>query len=389
MDLDARLLAALLAALEAPERARPPQAGARILSRAAQEGFLADWLLEDYLHATEPRLVNPFSGADVPTLAIAAGLHSRRVTPRPRARSNGVVFTEGWTAEDAAALLILLESLGFQVDPAPLVGVLFERLPKRGLITESQLDILWYTRMREKQLVRLSAVPKTSHRDVREFVTSSGYKVEVWTNVAGDPVQVEVRGPKYRKPRPVVKTICPDCGLTWYRGDPDSSANHGREHRERMVYLDPAPDPNMVVALRTEADPERVTSRSPAWKQDGLDARARLFRQETHYSFVGWGAAYEKDHNAQGILMTRPDGAIIGAVVFRWREYSDAPAAWALQWVWVCPTARRSGVLRTRWPAFRVEFGDFVVEGPLSRDMQAFLHAVEPGRHPTNIDDDV
>lgn len=84
MDLDARLLGALLAALEAPERSRPPEAGARILSRAAQEGFLADWLLEDYLHATEPRLVNPFSGANISTLAIAAGLHSRRVTPRPR-----------------------------------------------------------------------------------------------------------------------------------------------------------------------------------------------------------------------------------------------------------------------------------------------------------------
>lgn len=381
MEVDADLLAAIVSALEEPERARPAAAGAAILRRTADEGFLPDWRLEDYLHAADPRLIGPFSGMDVPALAVAAKLHPINTTPRPRARSNAVVFSTGWSAEDAASLLILLQDLGFQVDPTPLVTTLRDRLPRRGLITEVQLDILWYERTRGKQVVRLSVAPEIPHRETRAFVTPRGYKVEVWTAGDGRPTHIEVRGPKHRKSRPPVETRCPQCGLTWYRGDPDSSACHRREHRERMVYLDPSPDPNMVAAMRSEPDPERVTWRSPAWKQDGLDERARLFREETHYGFVGWGAAYEKDHKAQGFLMTRPDGTIVGVVVFRWRDYSNAPAAWALQWVWVCPAARRSGVLRSRWAGFRAEFENFAVEGPVSDDMQAFLRAVEPGHH--------
>ena len=68
-----------------------------------------------------------------------------------------------------------------------------------------------------------------------------------------------------------------------------------------------------------------------------MDDRALIFRRELRYSFVGWGAKYERDTTAEGYLFADDAGAIIGACAFRWREYSDAPAAWALQWVWVCP----------------------------------------------------
>jgi hypothetical protein len=69
-------------------------------------------------------------------------------------------------------------------------------------------------------------------------------------------------------------------------------------------------------------------------------------------------------------------GAIVGACAFRWREYSDAPAAWALQWVWVCPKARRTGVLRARWRSFRERYGDFHIEPPVSAAMQGFVRAM-------------
>jgi len=381
MDVSAPLLAAIVQALETPARNRSPSTARTLLAKVAQEGYLETWRFEDYLLLTDPRLVEGLVASDLEALAAVADSPLRNTALRPNARSLGVVYTEAWAADDAASLLILLESLGFDIDPSPLVEVLLPRLPKRGPITSSQLDIFWYGRTRRKGKVGLWAEPRLAHCEVRERILPNGYKVETWVTRDGAPTHCEVTGPGYRHRKPPVKTVCGDCGLTWYRGDPDSSAAHRRDHRKRMVYLDPAPDPNMVAAMAVEADPERVTSRSPQWKQDALDERARLFRQETRYSFVGWGARYEKDHTARGFLMTRTDGAIVGCVVFRWRDYSDAPAAWALQWVWVCPTARRSGVLASRWAAFRVEFGDFHIEGPVSPDMQAFLAAVEPGRH--------
>lgn len=388
LDVSAELLEAIVKALEAPARKRTTTAGKAILAKVADEGFLQTWRLEDYLLLVEPRLSDPFLGLDINALATSAGLHLRNITHRPSARSLGVVFSDAWTAEDTASLLILLEDLGFQIDPSPLVDALRPRLPKRGLITSSQLDIVWYTRTRRKALRSLTVMPRTPHRAVRNIALASGHKAEVWVTGDGSPTHLEVRGPAYRNRKPPVKTVCGECGLTWYRGDPDSSATHRREHRQRMVYLDPAPDPNMVAAMAADDDPERVTWRSPVWKQDALDERALLFRQETKYSFVGWGARYEKDQRARGFLMTRPDGAIVGTIVFRWRDYSDAPAAWALQWVWVCPAARRTGVLRSRWPAFRDEFGDFLVEGPISKDMKAFLTGVEPGQHVFEPDDE-
>ena len=387
MDVSAPLLAAIVQALDAPARSRSPATARTLLAKVVQEGYFATWRFEDYLLLTDPRLVEALAAADLEALSAVAGSPLRNTTHRPNARSLGAVYTEAWAADDAASLLILLEGLGFEIDPSPLVEALLPGLPKRGLITSSQLDILWYARTRRKGKTGLWATPRQAHSEVRERVLSNGYKVETWVTKDGAPTHCEVTGPAFRTRKPPVKTVCQDCGLTWYRGDPDSSATHRRDHRKRMVYLDPAPDPNMVAAMTAEADPERVTSRSPAWKQDALDERALLFRQETRYSFVGWGARYEKDHTARGFLMARADGAIVGCVVFRWRDYSNAPAAWALQWVWVCLAARRSGVLRSRWAAFRAEFGDFQVEGPVSPDMQAFLAKVEPGRHALEADD--
>ncbi|WP_339930719.1 hypothetical protein [uncultured Brevundimonas sp.] len=387
MDVSAELLAAILQALETPARTRSPSAASSLLARVVKEGFFATWQFEDYLLLTDPRLAENLDTTHLEALSAVAGAPLRDTVHRPNARSLGVVYTPAWAADDAASLLILLESLGFEIDPSPLVELLLPRLPRRGLITSSQLDIFWYARTRRKAKVSLSAEPRLAHCDVREWVLRNGHKVETWVTKDGAPTHCEVTGPGFRNRKSPVKTVCSDCGLTWYRGDPDSSASHRKEHRKRMVYLDPAPDPNMVAAMAAEADPERVTSRSPRWKQDALDERALLFRLETHYSFVGWGAQYEKDHSARGFLMTRADGAIVGCVVFRWREYSNAPAAWALQWVWVCPAGRRTGVLRSRWAAFRAEFGDFRVEGPVSPDMLAFLAAVEPDRHAMEADD--
>lgn len=64
--------------------------------------------------------------------------------------------------------------------------------------------------------------------------------------------------------------------------------------------------------------------------------------------------------------------AIYGACCFRFREYENG-SAYAMQWIWLHPYARRRGHLSAAWPYFRKRFGAFVVEAPYSAGMEAFL----------------
>jgi hypothetical protein len=44
-----------------------------------------------------------------------------------------------------------------------------------------------------------------------------------------------------------------------------------------------------------------------------------------------------------------------------------------MQWVWLCPPARRSGALSRRWLDLLERYGDFELDQPLSEAMQAFI----------------
>lgn len=390
-ELDPQQIDGIVRALLSARRDLPSKQATTILRRIGRAGWMDDWLLDDVLHATDHRLLALFDGFDVSVLADAAGLSSQSVTRRPRARGSGAVMTQARPAANAASLLILLEDLGFSVDPRPLTELVLSTIPRGGLITAAQLDVLWYARRRLARVTTLRAPPPVRVHEIEERRLETGHRLEIHRDVDGNAVALTVKGPKYRRRPEPVRTTCPDCGHVWYRGDTDSSAAHRREHKERMPFLDPKPHPQMIVALK-EADHERVSWASPAWRHEEMDERARIFRREMHYSFVGWGVRQERDRHAQGYLFADPDGAIVGACAFRWREYRDAEPGWALQWIWVCPTARRTGVVTARWADFRARFGDFVIERPISEAMQAFVrsvgdgHMLEPRRNPRSSD---
>jgi hypothetical protein len=99
--------------------------------------------------------------------------------------------------------------------------------------------------------------------------------------------------------------------------------------------------------------------------------RAGAFRREFHYDFIQWGDP-EDDPDAQGFLFANEAGSILGACAFRRREH-DGKSWWGLQWIWICPLARRKGMLTERWLEFRKRFGDFRVEGPVSPAMEHFV----------------
>lgn len=373
--IELRQLAAIVAALGEPAQDWA-DTSARLLDKVAKDGWMLSYMLEDLADCSDPRLRSYPHGVDLAVIANAFDLRPSTVAHRPGARSNSAALFTAWSVFDTAVLLIRLEDLGFQVDGRVLTERLRPTIPRAGLISHAQLEVMWHRRTRLRSVVTLEVAGGCAH-DLEAKRLASGHRLEIVRDAHGSPIKLTVWGPKYRTPRKPVEAVCEGCGYRWQRGDPDSSAAHRREHARRMPFLDPSPDPNMLAARLAEADPELVDWRSPQWKQDAMDDRAQLFRQETHYSFVGWGAKAEQDTKAKGYLLTREDGAIVGACAFRWREYRDAPEAWALQWVWVCPSARRQGVLRSRWPKFRELYGDFAIEEPVSSDMQAFVRAVD------------
>jgi hypothetical protein len=97
--------------------------------------------------------------------------------------------------------------------------------------------------------------------------------------------------------------------------------------------------------------------------------RAFHFKRELGYDLLNGASTRTTRRRTAGVY---GNAAIVGACAFRWREYRDAPAGWAMQWVWLTPKARRRGILARHWPEFRRRFGDFRLEPPLSEAMEEF-----------------
>lgn len=357
--LDAATIGMLWDALN--RRPTKSQNAVPLLRRIASEGWASRADIEDIFYLCDGRLERL---ADIKALCSAFGLPWRTVFFAPKARSNAVSGSERLAAADVAELLIELERLGFLLDPAPLVEALLPAIKRLTRITDSEISVLWFTKCRHKMAPLVVQVDERAAgiQKSGRLKTPNGYKAEISWNADDQPVSLSVTAPKFRRRSSPQETICPDCGYTWYRGDPDSSANHRREHKTRMRVLDPKPLSLFASARLTETEPELVTSKSPAWKHKEVFVRALFFRREFQYDFVQWQSETgDDDPDVHGFLFADEADAIVGACAFRLRD-RDSKKRWGLQWVWVCPKARRTAVLTKRWPAFRQRFGNFHVE---------------------------
>lgn len=128
-----------------------------------------------------------------------------------------------------------------------------------------------------------------------------------------------------------------------------------------------------------------VTVASAADQRKAVWQCARWFAWESDFDSVMYGyEGREDDDRARAYLWIqrlwdKPERSVVlGACCFRWREYRDAPPAYALQWVWLHPFCRRQGYLRDAWQFFRDACGDFTVETPVSPAMKEFLERVSP-----------
>ena len=369
-------LECIVNSLKAHIRQSEPQTVESCFTKAVENGFANYSDIEDILYFSDDRIESIYHGISVERWCEIFSVPRRYFYPRPRRKQSSPIGDCGVSAEDLADLLINLERTGYSIDPLSLVTNLSSKLVKRAFVSDAGLNIIRYEKSRHKTppiFFMVEPVEMGHGRREEKFKTTTGYKVEVTWNNDSRPIELSVKAPKFRsRPEPKL-TKCEVCGLEWYRGDPDSSAEHRKEHKKRLKYLDPQQNPRFGKEYQAEDGLLHIIANPSKWMHREIYLRALAFKRELGYDFVQWGGPNgDTDTNARGYLFINPENIAAGACAFRWREYEDK-SFWCLQWIWIAPKYRRTGVLSKHWRTLRQLHGDFLVEGPVSEAMLAFV----------------
>lgn len=118
-----------------------------------------------------------------------------------------------------------------------------------------------------------------------------------------------------------------------------------------------------------------------------LESFALFFKREFEYDFLQYSSFSESEDKDFPFLFFSHDyddrELAVGGGKFIWREWSNAPPSWALQWIWLHPYYRKRGIFKRVCPEFKKMFGDFFIEPPLSGPMQFFVkkyhHEIQEG----------
>lgn len=165
-------------------------------------------------------------------------------------------------------------------------------------------------------------------------------------------------------------TTCSECGFGYDKEYPDDVHDHNIIHHKRVTTLRPVPSRALRAAMSKDAEAVWVTHQSPKWLRLAVYRRAYAFKRELRYSLVQW--SINDDPDAIAYLLSDDDSRIIGACCFR-PMFSEQPEKMELDWIWICPGARRQGWLSRHWNIFLERFGEFEIGFPISNEMQAFL----------------
>lgn len=372
MEIEAETIEAIWRALQLPQPATPRRANA-MDERIATSGWASTVDLEDYLLSQDSR-IDPPAVIDPRVLAKALGLPFRFAFPLPKRRNDDVLGHEMLSAADAAALCIWLERLGFRIDVTDLCTRISQRLTATTHLTGEEMSVLFYREDRH----RLSPVTLSApHRDWRgiataRFTTPSGYRLEYAIDDEGCALSLTVCSPKYRK-RPAPEAVtCSACGKTYMKGSRTDEQLHRSFHRQRFAVIEPKPHRRFSEALQHDLDAGWVDERSLKWKRKEVYDRALEFKRELGYDFEQWQTDPGYDPEAIGFLFSDERGRIVGACAFR-PQHGANERPWRLDWIWICPDARRLGHLDRQWDRFRQRFDVFDIAPPISDAMQAFL----------------
>jgi hypothetical protein len=118
-----------------------------------------------------------------------------------------------------------------------------------------------------------------------------------------------------------------------------------------------------------------VTSGAPVRLLCEVETFAYYFKREEQYDFAqynAWENMFQKEKDDCVAYLLIDNHRAVGAACFRWRDYTNYKG-WALQWCWLHPYFRNKGILQRSWDSFVKTHGNFVIEGPYSKAMQAFM----------------
>ncbi|PHO11684.1 hypothetical protein CPG38_11700 [Malaciobacter marinus] len=105
---------------------------------------------------------------------------------------------------------------------------------------------------------------------------------------------------------------------------------------------------------------------------------AKYFKEELNYDsvpFCPYGDLRE-EYKALLFIEEPMPYRIYGACSFGIQKFTEEPNRWVLKWIWLHPFFRNRGNLKKNWNKLEEKFGNFLIESPISNDMNSFLENI-------------
>ena len=163
---------------------------------------------------------------------------------------------------------------------------------------------------------------------------------------------------------------CEVCGFLYVKELTDDRKLHRSFHNRTLSVFEPKPNKVLAKMHAKYGRYLRVTRESPTWIHKRLHYIATVLSRENGYSFIMWN---EHGDDGPGYILTDGRGLALGGCALRWREWTNAPASWMLQWIWIAPPYRRQGLLRDTWLMLTSQYAGIMPESPFSLGMARFL----------------
>lgn len=178
-------------------------------------------------------------------------------------------------------------------------------------------------------------------------------------------------------------TSCPDCRLLYLSDLPEDIARHQEVHARWEELTLPVHCPSLLGSGNDQASALLVDHGSPLWKHEHMHRCARAFNHEMSYNSVPWPDPHTEHIDLlspvrEGQLISDSGGKVLGAACFELGgPLNDGERFWLLKWVWLAPSERRQGHLRTRWADWVSRYREILPEHPISGAMKGFLQRID------------
>ena len=174
---------------------------------------------------------------------------------------------------------------------------------------------------------------------------------------------------------------CTVCGFAYVKELSEDQKLHRSVHDSMLSVLEPTPNKELSKCHARFGRYVPLTSQSPKWMNRRLHWIARALHWEKNYDFIMWP---ESGCEGEGFILTDSDGRALGGCAVQWYEWSDAPACWVLQWIWVAPPFRRQGLLRDTWSMLTAKYDGIIPDHPYSPEAARFFLSL--GNLPAHVE---